>query len=93
MPNILIINHGTINIDSNKQKTVDQAKDDLLTKMYHCRHKSTLGGYDAWLELLKLYYSLQYQAMYAYIESCTGMGGKTRSECLADLKIIMEENK
>lgn len=90
---ITIINYGTVNIDGNQQKTVEQARDELLTKMYHCRNKSTLGGYEAWLKLLNLYYSSQYQTMYEYIANCTGMGGKTRSECLADLKIIMEANK
>lgn len=88
---IIIINHGTINIDGKNHETVEQAKDELLTKLYHARHKSTFGGYDAWLELLRMYYAFEYQAMYAYIESCAGTGGKTRSECLANLKIIMEE--
>lgn len=90
---ITIINYGTLNLDGNEQKTVEQAKDELLTKLYHARYKSTFGGYDAWLALLSMYYAFEYRAMYAYITACQGMGGKTRSECLALLKIIMEENK
>ena len=90
---IIIINNGTLNIDGNNHKTVEQAKDELLTKMYHCRYKTTLGGYEAWLKLLQWYYSSRYQEMYDYIANCTGMGGKTRSECLAALKIIMEDNE
>lgn len=90
---ITIINYGTINLDGKEHKTVEQAKDELLTKLYHSRHKATFGGYDGWLALLQMYYSFDYQAMHAYISNCTGMGGKTRSECLANLKIIMGGNE
>lgn len=87
---IIIINYETHNPDG---KTVAQARDELLTKLYHARHKSTFGGYDAWLTLLSMYYAFEYKAMYTFIANCQGVGGKTRSECLENLKIIMEENK
>lgn len=81
MQQIIIINDGDI--------TVEQAKNDLLSKMYHCRYKTTLGGYEMWLELLQLYYAFDYVAMVERIAACKGMGGKTRSECITLLKIIM----
>ena len=86
---IIIIKYGAQNPEC---KSVAQAKDELLTKLYHARHKTTFGGYDAWLTLLSMYYALEYRAMYAYIANCQGKGGKTRSECLENLKIIIGEN-
>lgn len=86
---IIIIKYGAQNPEC---ESVAQAKDELLTKLYHARHKSTFGGYDAWQTLLSMYYAFEYQAMYAYIANCQGMGGKTRNECLEALKIIMEGN-
>ncbi len=80
MQKIIIINDG---------QTVEQAKNSLLAKMYHCRYKTTLGGYEAWLKLLGLYYAFDFKAMCDHIAACKGMGGKTRSECLVLLKIIM----
>lgn len=71
--------------------TKEQAKNLLLEKLYYCRHKPTIGGYDGWLKLLDLYYSGRYAYMHAFIKNCCGMGGKTRSECLEYLEIIMEE--
>ncbi len=68
---------------------ISKAKDDLLTKMYHARYKTTIGGYAMWKELINWYCSFQYQEMYNYIKSLKGTGGKTRSECLKCLEIIM----
>jgi hypothetical protein len=68
---------------------VSKAKDDLLTKMYHARYKRTLGGYEMWCQLVRWYASFDYQEMYDYIKSLGGTGGKTRSECLKCLEIII----
>lgn len=90
MANIIINNYGTVNIYSDAEQKVSKAKDLLLTKMYHARHKSTLGGYDGWRELLDMYYCGQYSEMCKYIKSCRGKGGKTRNECLECLHTIMK---
>ena len=71
--------------------TKDQAKNLLLDKLYHCRYKPTMGGYEGWLRLLELYYAVKYADMYEFISNCRGMGGKTRSECLEYIEIIMED--
>jgi hypothetical protein len=91
MKNITINNYGTVNIYNVNDTTIAEAKDELLTKMYWARNKNTMGGYDAWLDLLDMYYSADWQGMYNYIKSCNGKGGKTRRECLNKLEIIMKE--
>ena len=88
---MIINNYGTINIYNVNEATVSNAKDNLLTKLYYARNKSTMGGYNAWLELLNMYYAADWQGMYDYISSCHGKGGKTRNECLNNLEIIMKE--
>ena len=56
MSNITIYNHGTVNIYESVDDTVSKAKDALLNKMYFARYKQTMGGYEAWLQLLEMYY-------------------------------------
>jgi hypothetical protein len=95
MANITIINHGTVNIyeaKSNNTISVEQAKDELLTKMYYARNKNTMGGYQAWLDLLDMYYSADWQGMCDHIGSYKGKGkgGKTRHDCLKLLEVIMK---
>lgn len=87
MNNITINNHGTVNIYN--YDIVENARDNLLTKLYHARYKETMGGYKAWLQLLDWYYMGDYNKMIIFIKSCTGKGGKTRNECLSYLYTIL----
>lgn len=89
MANITINNNGTVNIYNVNDTSVSEEKDKLLTKLYWARHKSTMGGYSAWLELLDMYYANEWKQMYGYIKAFRGKGGKTRNECLKSLEIIM----
>ena len=105
MANIIIINYGTININEIAPNTnaldlviddeevaemsVDKAKDELLTKMYYARNKQTLGGYNAWLNLLEMYYCEEYIDMLKYIAFCKGKGGSTRRRCKNLVKRII----
>lgn len=93
MMNITINNNGTgtINIYNVNDTTVANAKDTLLTKMYWARNKNTMGGYQAWLDLLDMYYAADWQGMYDHIKACTGKGGATRNACLNALTTIMNE--
>ena len=93
MANITIHNHGTINIYESVEDAVSRAKDTLLNKMYFARHKQTMGGYEAWLQLLEMYYCEQYEEMYHFIASCKAKGGKTRYDCLKCLETIMKGEK
>ena len=95
MANIVIHNNGVVNIYNVNSTTVAEAKDALLTKLYWARNKQTMGGYEAWLELLDMYYGFEWQAMYDHIKSYKGKGkgGKTRNECLKLLEIIMKGDK
>ena len=94
MADIIIHNHGTVNIYNVNDTTVSEAKDKLLTKLYWARNKQTMGGYDAWLQLLDMYYAFDWQGMYNHIQSYKGKGkgGRTRNECLELLKTIMKDN-
>ena len=85
------INNSTVYININ-DTTVSDAKDKLLTKLYYARHKSTMGGYAAWHELLSMYYVGNYQGMKEFIRNCKGKGGRTRNECLYLIDMIMGGN-
>lgn len=94
MANIVINNQGGIvNIYNVNDTTVAEAKDALLTKLYWARNKQTLGGYEAWLELLDMYYAFDWQGMYDHIKACKGKGGKTRHDCLRLIETIMKGEK
>jgi hypothetical protein len=91
MANITIHNHGTVNIyEGVDHNTVNEAKDELLHKMYFARYKQTLGGYEGWLKLLDMYYCEQYEEMREFIKGCQGKGGKTRHDCLVCLNTIIK---
>ena len=94
MANIIIHNHkdGIVNIYNVNDTSVADAKDALLTKLYWARNKQTMGGYNAWLELLDMYYAFDWQGMYDHISSYKGKGkgGKTRHDCLKLLETIMK---
>ena len=92
MANIVIHNNGTVNIYNVNSTTVAEAKDALLTKLYWARNKQTMGGYEAWLKLLDMYYAFDWQGMYNHIKSHKGIGkgGRTRNECLRLLETIMK---
>lgn len=89
MANITIHNNGIVKIYNVNDTTVADAKDKLLAKMYWARHKQTLGGYNAWLDLLAMYYSADWSGMIEHIQACKGKGGKTRHDCIEYLKIII----
>lgn len=92
----IIINNtkgGVINIYNVNESPVSEARDTLLTKLYYARNKDTMGGREAWLQLLDWYYMGDYQAMYDLIKACKGRGGKTRHDCLECLNIIMKGGK
>lgn len=93
MSNITIYNQGTVNIYESVDDAVSKAKDALLNKMYFARYKQTLGGYEAWLKLLDMYYCGDYKGMCKHIKSCNGKGGKTRNECLDYLNTIIRGTK
>ena len=88
----IIIKNSIVNI-YNDNDAVSKAKDELLTKLYYARNKPTMGGYDAWIRLLDMYYMGNYIDMYKFIESCHGKGGKTRNECLKNLESIIGGTK
>lgn len=90
--NNFTINNSTVHIHINDD-TIGNAKDKLLTKLYYARNKDTMGGYDAWLKLLDMYYMENYQGMKDFIRSCRGRGGKTRNECINYINIIIGGNK
>ena len=83
------INNSTVYININDNR-VSEAKDKLLSKLYYARNKDTMGGYEAWHDLLDMYYMGNYTGMIHYIKSCKGKGGKTRNECLKHLNVIIK---
>ena len=83
-----IIKNSIVNI-YNDNDAVSKAKDELLTKLYYARNKSTMGGYEGWLKLLDMYYIGNYVGMIDFISSCHGKGGKTRNECIRHLNTII----
>ena len=90
MANIVINNFGIVNVYNVNDTTVAEAKDALLNKLYWARNKPTMGGYEAWLNMLDMYYAGEWQEMYDLIKACKGKGGKTRHDCLALIETIME---
>lgn len=94
MSEIIINNNGgVVNIYNVNESPVSEARDTLLTKLYYARNKDTMGGREAWLQLLDWYYEGNYKSMYNYIKACKGRGGKTRYDCLKCLEIIMKGGK
>ena len=85
----ITINNSTVYININDD-TISNAKDQLLTKLYYARNKDTLGGYQAWHNLLDMYYMGNYEGMRDFIRNCKGKGGKTRNECVHYLNIIIK---
>lgn len=84
---INIYNYGTVNISN--ADNISEARNELLRKMYYARNKETLGGYQAWKQLLDWYYALEYNKMIEHLRNCKGRGGKTRNECIRHLNIII----
>jgi len=85
----ITINNSTVYININED-TVSNAKSQLLEKLYYARNKDTMGGYEAWLQLLDWYYMGAYNKMIEHIKSCKGKGGATRAECLRYINTIMK---
>jgi len=69
---------------------VDHAHDDLLRRMFYARNKDTLGGYEAWVELCRMYGGLEYAAMLEYLQSLHGYGQATRNTLIRALETIIK---
>ena len=85
---MITINNSTVSINIHDD-TINKAKDKLLSKLYYARHKPTMGGFQAWQQLLSMYYRFDYEGMKKHIESYHGRGQQTRNECLECLNIII----
>ena len=84
------IKNSTVTIYEREDR-VEKAKSDLLTKLYHSREKETMGGREMWLELLDMYFRLDFEGMREVIAAFTGKGGATRAACLRCLDVIIAE--
>ena len=69
------------------------ARDDLLRKLFHARHKATMGGISNWEKLLDHYYSGEYEEMIENISSFSGPGGATRKACIDLIKTIAKSEE
>lgn len=69
------------------------ARDDLLRKLFHARHKATMGGISNWEKLLDHYYSGEYEEMIENISSFSGPGGATRKACINLIKTIAKSEE
>ena len=81
------ITNSTVNIYEYDNKA-ETARDELLRKLFHARHKATMGGVSNWEKLLDHYYSGEYEEMIENIKSIKGMGGATRKICLRLINTI-----
>lgn len=69
------------------------ARDELLRKPFHARHKATMGGASNWEKLLDHYYSGEYEEMIENISSFSGPGGATRKACINLIKTIAKSEE
>lgn len=65
------------------------ARDELLRKLFHARHKATMGGASNW----ENYYSGEYEEMIENISSFSGPGGATRKACINLIKTIAKSEE
>ena len=71
----------------------ETARDELLRKLFHARHKPTMGGVSNWEKLLDNYYSGEYEEMIENISSFSGPGGATRKACIRLIKTIAKSEE
>lgn len=71
----------------------ESARDELLRRLFHARHKATMGGVSNWEKLLDNYYSGEYDEMIENISSFSGPGGATRNACIHLIKTIAKSEE
>lgn len=71
----------------------ENARDELLRKLFYARHKATIGGVSNWETLLDHYYSGEYEEMIENISSFSGPGGATRNACIRLIKTIAKSEE
>lgn len=86
------ITNSTVNIYE-YDNHAESARDELLRKLFHARHKATMGGVENWEKLLDHYYSGEYDEMIESISSFKGKGGATRNACIRLIKIIAKSEE
>lgn len=86
------INNSTVTIYE-CDSPAENARDELLRKLFHARHKTTMGGVSNWEKLLDHYYSGEYEEMIENISSFSGPGGATRKACIKLIKIIAQSEE
>lgn len=87
------INNSTVNIYEYGKNPVETARDELLRRLFHARHKATIGGVSNWEKLLDHYYSGEYDEMIENISSFSGPGGATRNACIRLIKTIAKSEE
>lgn len=86
------ITNSTVNIFE-YDNIAETAQDELLRRLFHVRHKATIGGVSNWEKLLDNYYSGEYDEMIENISSFSGPGGATRNTCIRLIKIIAKSEE
>lgn len=87
------ITNSTVTIFEYDKNPVETARDELLRRLFHARHKATMGGVENWEKLLDHYYSGEYDEMIENISSFSGPGGATRNACIRLIKIIAKSEE
>lgn len=86
------INNSTVTIYE-YDNIAENARDELLRRLFHARHKATMGGVENWEKLLDHYYSGEYDEMIENISSFKGKGGATRNACIRLIKTIAKSEE
>lgn len=86
------INNSTV-VVYECDNTAETARDKLLRRLFHARHKATMGGASNWEKLLDHYYSGEYEEMIENISSFSGPGGATRNACIRLIKTIAKSEE
>lgn len=86
------INNSTVTIYE-YGNIAENARDELLRRLFHARHKATMGGVENWEKLLDHYYSGEYDEMIENISSFKGKGGATRNACIRLIKTIAKSEE
>ena len=86
------INNSTVAIYE-CNNPAENARDELLRKLFYARRKATIGGVSNWETLLDHYYSGEYEEMIKNISSFSGPGGATRKACIRLIKIIAKSEE
>ena len=86
------INNSTVTIHECDNQA-ENARDELLRRLFYARHKATMGGVSNWEKLLDHYYSGEYEEMIENISSFSGPGGATRKACINLIKTIAKSEE